>query len=122
MKKVVADIFTKDKILSFLVNEMLGRFVGFVIGMWSTSLFSYYVYEKKSFKNLFGLTGRKKVLVSTTPEWLQMIISIVIGFIILELINYFFKHKLYLPIWEFIKKYIQKEKIEEVENGSKEIV
>jgi len=122
MKKVVAHIFTKDKMVSFLVNEMLGRFVGFVIGMWSTSLFSYYVYEKKSFKNLFGLAGRKKVLVSTTPQWLQMVISIVIGFIILELINYFFKHKLYLPIWEFIKKYIQKEKIEEVESGSKEIV
>jgi hypothetical protein len=103
MKKVAQEIFTKKKMTDFLVNEMIGRFVGFIVGMWSTSLFSKVVYEKKGLKNLFGLAGRKKVVVNTTPEWLQLLISAVVGFIVLELINYFFKHKLYMPIWEFIK-------------------
>jgi hypothetical protein len=116
MRKVAADIFTKDKIISFVVNEALGRFVGFIIGMWSTSLFSYYVYEKKSFKNLFGMAPRKKVLVSTAPEWLQLTISIVIGFIVLELINYFFKHKIYVTVWEYFTE--NKNKSEGEASGS----
>jgi hypothetical protein len=103
MKKVAQEIFTKKKMTDFLVNEMIGRFVGFIIGMWTTSLFSKVVYEKKGLKNLFGLAPRKKVVVNTTPEWLQLLISAIVGFIVLELINYFFKHKLYVPIWEFIK-------------------
>lgn len=104
MKKVAQEIFTKKKMTDFLVNEMIGRFVGFIVGMWTTSLFSKVVYEKKGLKNLFGLAPRKKVVVNTTPEWLQLLISAVVGFIVLELINYFFKHKLYVPIWEFIKE------------------
>lgn len=104
MKKIAQEIFTKKKMTDFLVNELIGRFVGFIVGMWTTSLFSKVVYEKKSFKNLFGLAPRKKIVVNTTPEWLQLLISAIVGFIVLELINYFFKHKLYIPIWEFIKR------------------
>jgi hypothetical protein len=84
--------------------------VGFVVGMWTTSLFSKVVYEKKGIKNLFGLAPRKKIVVNTTPEWLQFVISALVGFIMLELINYFFKKKLYVPIWEFVKNKFAKNK------------
>jgi hypothetical protein len=104
MKKVLSEIFTTKKMTDFLVNEVLGRFVGFIVGMSTTSWFSHYVHEKKSIKNLFGLMPRKKVLVNTTPEWLQWTLSALVGFIMLELINYFFRNKMYIPIWEFIKK------------------
>jgi hypothetical protein len=104
MKKVLLEIFTTKKATDFLVNEVLGRFVGFIVGMSTTSWFSHYVHERKSIKNLFGLMPRKKVLVNTTPEWLQWVISALVGFIMLELINYFFRNKMYVPIWEFIKR------------------
>ena len=96
-------IFTKKKIIDFILNEVLGKFVGFLVGMWITKWFTYYAYEKKSMKNLFGLLPRKKVLVNTTPEWLQWLISAVVGFIVLELIYYFFHNKKYLVVWEYIK-------------------
>ena len=101
-------IFTSKKVLDFIINEILGKFVGFVVGMWTASWFSYYVYEKKGLKNLFGLAPRKKVLVNTTPEWLQWVISAIIGFIVLELFRYFFKEKKYLWVWEQGKKIIYK--------------
>ncbi len=104
MKKVLLEIFTTKKAADFLVNEVLGRFVGFIVGMSTTSWFSHYVQERKSIKNLFGLMPRKKVLVNTTPEWLQWTLSALVGFIMLELINYFFRNKMYLPVWEFMKK------------------
>jgi hypothetical protein len=55
-------------------------------------------------KNLFGLGGRKKVVVNEIPEWLQNGIAILVGFIVLELINHFFQSKKYLVIWEFIRR------------------
>ncbi len=104
MKAVAKEIFTRKKVTEFLINEAIGRFVGFIVGMWSTSLFSKVVYEKKGLNNLFGLAKRKKIVVNTTPEWLQLLISVLVGFIVLELINYCFKNKLYVPVWEFLKK------------------
>ncbi|HSZ24173.1 MAG TPA: hypothetical protein VK766_00560 [Cytophagaceae bacterium] len=105
MKKIAKEIFTWEKMIDFLLGEILGRFVGFIVGMWSTSMFSKVVYEKKGIKNLFGLAGRKKIVVNTTPEWLQFTISIIVGFIMLELVSYFFKNKYYLSIWLFIQKH-----------------
>jgi len=101
---MISEIFTKKKIVDFIINEVLGKFVGFIGGMWTTSWFSYHVYEKKGIKNLFGMLPRKKIVVNTTPEWLQWIICAVIGFIMLELINYFFQHKLYLKIFNYGKQ------------------
>jgi sterol desaturase/sphingolipid hydroxylase (fatty acid hydroxylase superfamily) len=103
MKKVVSEILNKEKVVNFIVNETIGRFVGFVVGMWSSSLFTKVVYEKRGLNNLFGMMPRKKVVVNTTPEWVQLLLSIIVGFIMLELVNYFFKNKLYLPIWENAK-------------------
>ncbi len=104
MKAVAKEIFTRKKVTDFLITEAIGRFVGFIVGMWTTSLFSKVVYEKKGLKNLFGMAPRKKIVVNTTPEWLQFAISALVGFIMLELINYFFKNKLYIPVWEFLKR------------------
>jgi len=53
MKAVVKDIFSKEKVTNFIVNEAIGRFVGFVVGMWTTSLFSKVVYEKKGIEKIF---------------------------------------------------------------------
>ncbi|MCU0430940.1 MAG: hypothetical protein MUF42_13330 [Cytophagaceae bacterium] len=102
----VKQTFTKEKILDFVVNELLGKFVGFLVGLWTTSWFSYTVYEKKKLSNLFGLMPRKKVVVNATPEWLQWIICALMGFLVFELIRYFFKNKLYLKIWNWASKKI----------------
>lgn len=49
-----------------------------------------------------GLTGRKKVVVNDAPEWLQGLLSIIIGFIALELVNYFFQTKKHLVVRDYL--------------------
>lgn len=117
MKAVISSIFTKEKISEFIINEALGRFIGFLVGMWTSSWFTKTVYEKKGINNLFGLVKRKKIIVNTTPEWLQFTLSVLIGFIALELVNYFFKHKVYLSIYNFLKgKLISNDRYTKINN------
>lgn len=96
--------FTKKKIKDFILKQAIGNFVGFVVGIWVTAIFSHYVLERRGLQNLFGLAGRKKVAVHDIPEWLQGVISILVGFIALELINHFFQTKKHLIVWDYIKK------------------
>ncbi len=97
--------FTKKKIKDFILKQALGNLIGFIVGMWVTTIFSHHVLERRGLKNLFGLTGRKKVAVNEIPEWLQSTIAILLGFIALELINHFFQTKQHLRIWEYIKRF-----------------
>jgi hypothetical protein len=96
--------FSGRGIKNYVLKLALGNFIGFVVGMWVTSLFSHYVLERKSIKNLFGLARRKEVEVNTIPEWLQGLLAIIIGFIVLELINHFFQSKRHIMLWDFCKK------------------
>jgi len=96
-------IFTWKKVANYIINELLGKFIGFVVGMWASKLFTHQIYEKKSMNNLFGIMKRKKITVNDTPEWLQWVIATVVGFIVLELISYFFERKLYLKVYDFVR-------------------
>lgn len=95
--------FTKEYLNDVLIQQTLGNFVGFVVAMGVTNYFSHYVLEKRSFKNLFGLAGRKKVSVNDIPEWMQYGLSIIIGFIVLEYINYALQAKKHTLVWNYIK-------------------
>lgn len=96
--------FTKQKIKDFVIKQAIGHLIGFIIGMWITASFSHYVLERRTLKNLFGLAGRKKIAVNEVPEWLQTGMAILVGFIALELINYFFQTEKHIIIWEYIKR------------------
>ena len=75
--------FTKQKMKDFIYKQAIGNLVGFIVGMWVTTLFSHYVLERRGLQNLFGLAGRKKVAINIIPEWMQGLLSILIGFIAL---------------------------------------
>ncbi|MDP3558062.1 MAG: hypothetical protein Q8T03_11875 [Bacteroidota bacterium] len=94
--------FSKKRIKDFIIKKAIGNFIGFLVGMWVTLMFSHHVLERKSLKNLFGLAGRKKVVVNDAPEWLQGLLSIIVGFIALELVNHFFQTKKHLIIRDYI--------------------
>lgn len=95
--------FTPKKIKWFVVNQALGNLIGFIIGLSVTHFFSHYVIEKRGVNNLFGLAGRKKVIVNDTPEWLQWTLSVIIGFIALEFVNHFIETKKHHIMWQFLK-------------------
>jgi hypothetical protein len=95
--------FTKQKIKTFLLKQALGHLIGFIVGMWVTATFSHTILEKRGIRNLFGLRGRKEIVVNEIPEWLQSGIAILAGFIVLELINHFFQTEKHLILWKQIK-------------------
>jgi len=96
--------FSFARIKNFILQQALGNLVGFTVGMWVTTTFSHHVLERRNIKNLFGIVRRKNIQVDEIPHWLQVGISILIGFIVLELINYFFQTKKYLLLWNYIKR------------------
>ncbi|MCW3101677.1 MAG: hypothetical protein JWO09_117 [Bacteroidetes bacterium] len=102
-KTYIKGIFTRQKIVQFLISDVLGNFIGFAAGFFTSSMFTHYVTEKKSINNLFGLMKRKQYEVNDTPGWLHWLISILIGFLVMETFRYIFYEKNYLVIWGRIK-------------------
>lgn len=100
--------FNRKYMTNVVIQKTLGNLVGFAVGVLITNSFTHYVTERRSVKNLFGLAGRKKVQVNDTPEWVQYSLSILLGFIVLEVINHFFESKKHIWIWNFIKGKIHK--------------
>lgn len=100
----IREKFTFHRTKNFILENTLGHLVGFVVGMWVTTTFSHTVLERKSIKNLFGIVKRKNVQVDDIPQWMQTVISILVGYIVLELIVYFFKTKKYLILWNLINQ------------------
>lgn len=107
MKEIAKEIFSFNKIKEYFINEMLGRLVGFIVGISTSSLFTKVVYEKKGLNNLFGLAKRKKIVVNTTPEWLQFVFSLIVGYVMLELVNYIIKYKKYRMVSDPIIQFFQ---------------
>ncbi len=81
------------KLAQYLYNNFLGNFLGFAVGMASTRLVSHY-FATRSIKNLWGLTSRKTVLDKATYNNLEWIVSLVIGFIVFEIISKWVKKKM----------------------------
>lgn len=101
--------FNRKYMTNVVIQKTLGNLVGFAVGVLITNSFTHYVTERRSAKNLFGLAGRKKIQVNDTPEWVQYGLSILLGFIVLELINHFFSSKKHILIWNYIKGKIHKD-------------
>jgi len=81
------------KFLEYLYSNFTGNFLGFVIGMASTRLVSHY-FTTRSIKNLWGLTARKTVVDKQTFSAMEWMISILIGFIVFEIISKWVKKKM----------------------------
>ena len=76
--------------------------MGFIVGMSATGLVSHF-FETRSIKNLWGLAAHKKVVAKSTFSNLEWIISILIGFIVFEIMTKVVKEKLdrNLPRYKF---------------------
>ena len=95
--------FNKKNLKKSALKILFGQLVGFSVSLFVANSFNHYINERRGLKNLFGLVARKKILVNDVPEWLQFTISVILGFIILELINYIIEHKKHIVLWKYIK-------------------
>jgi hypothetical protein len=89
MKKV----FNRKSIFRYLYDQLTGNFAGFLIGMSATGLVSQF-FETRGLRNLWGLTAKKTVVNKETFARIEWIISILIGFIVFELVTKVLKERL----------------------------
>ncbi|MFL5747394.1 MAG: hypothetical protein ACJ751_22155 [Niastella sp.] len=96
---------TGQKFMQYVYSNYTGNFIGFAIGMASTRLVAHF-FTTRSIKNLWGLTAKRTVVDKQTFSFMEWAISIIIGFLVFEIISkwvkkklnpYLLKYKGYLP-------------------------
>lgn len=85
--------FTRQKFQGLLMNSVLGNFTGYVAGSLVTLLFTYHSVERRAIRNLFGVLPRKKIVVHLLPQWLEWLLALIVGFLVMELVRYWLNHR-----------------------------
>jgi len=83
----------RKTVLNYLSEQFIGRFTGFIIGLWASSLISHF-FTTRSIHNLWGLTARKMVVSKQTLNNLEWIASVLIGYIVFEIVLRIMKNKI----------------------------
>lgn len=79
--------------MQYVYSNYTGNFIGFAIGMASTRVVAHF-FTTRSIKNLWGLTAKKTVVDHQTFSFMEWAISIIIGFLVFEIISKWVKKKL----------------------------
>lgn len=90
--------------IAYVYKNYVGNFLGFVVGMASTRLVAHF-YTTRSIRNLWGLTAKKTVVDKSTFNAMQWGISILIGFIVFEIVSKWLQKKLdeWLPKYKMTR-------------------
>src|SRR5215813_1248138 len=83
MKAFLNSTLTRPKLEKLFVNTALGNFAGYVAGSMVTVVSTYHSVERRAIKNLFGLLPRKQVVVHLLPEWLEWLLALLVGFLVM---------------------------------------
>lgn len=92
------------KFVHYMYSNFIGNFIGFAIGMASSRLVSHF-FTTRSIKNLWGLTAKKEVVDKQTFSAMEWMISIIIGFLVFEIISKWVKKKMN-PMLQKYKGYL----------------
>jgi hypothetical protein len=95
MNEFLKATFTRQKFQGLAINTALGNFAGYVAGSLVTLLSTYHSIERRALKNLFGILPRKKIVVHLLPEWLEWLLALLVGFLVMEFVRYWFSHRKY---------------------------
>jgi hypothetical protein len=83
----------RKTIFHYLSEQFIGRFTGFMIGLWTSNLISHF-FTTRSIHNLWGLTAKKTVVSKQTFSNLEWIASVLIGYIAFEIVLRIIKNKI----------------------------
>lgn len=100
-----------QKFLQYMYSNFTGNFIGFAIGMASTRLVAHF-FTTRRLGNLWGLTAKKTVVDKQTFNGLEWMISIIIGFLVFEIISKWVKKKMN-PVLLKYKGYLPEDWVEE---------
>jgi len=95
MNDFLQSTFTPQKFRGLFINTALGNFAGYVAGSMVTLVSTYHSVERRAIRNLFGILPRRKIVVHLLPEWLEWLLALVVGFIVMEFVRYCFNHRVY---------------------------
>ena len=88
MNEFLKSTFTREKMHKLFVSTTLGNFAGYIAGSLVTTLSTYHSVERRALRNLFGVIPRKKVVVHLLPEWLEWLLALIVGFVVMEFVRY----------------------------------
>ena len=98
MHEFIRNTFSRQKLHQLCVNTALGNFVGFVAGSLVMMLTTYQTVERRAIKNLFGILPRHTIVVHRLPEWLEWTLSVVVGYIVMEIVRFIINNNKYLRL------------------------
>jgi hypothetical protein len=98
MKGFLKATLTRQKIQGLFINSAVGNFAAYVAGSLVTLASTREVFEQRGIRNLFGLLPRKKIVVHMLPHWLEWLVALIVGFLVMEGLRYWFNHRKYAEL------------------------
>ena len=89
---------TREKFQGLFVNTALGNFAGYVAGSLVTLASTQRVVERRGLSNLFGVLPRKTAVVHLLPHWLEWLLALIVGFLVMEAVRYWVNHRKYATL------------------------
>ena len=90
--------FNGQKFQGLFINTALGNFAGYVAGSLVTLVSTHHAVERRAMGNLFGVLPRKKIVVHVLPHWLEWLLALIVGFLVMEAVRYWFNHRKYAAL------------------------
>ena len=87
--------FNRHKFQGLFLNTALGNFAGYVAGSLVTLVSTHRVLERRAVRNLFGVLPRKNIVVHILPQWLEWLLALLVGFLVMEAVRYWINHRKY---------------------------
>ena len=90
--------FNRQKFQGLFINTALGNFAGYVAGSLVTLVSTHHVVERRAISNFFGVLPRKKIVVHVVPHWLEWLLALIVGFLVMEAVRYWFNQRKYATL------------------------
>ncbi len=90
--------FNRQKFQGLFINTALGNFAAYVAGSLVTLVSTHHVVERRAIKNFFGALPRKQIVVHEVPPWLEWLLALIVGFLVMEVVRYWFNHRKYAAL------------------------
>lgn len=90
--------FNRQKFQGLFINTALGNFSAYLAGSLVTLVSTHQAVQRRAMKNLFGILPRKKIVVHVVPHWLEWLLALMVGFLVMEAVRYWFNHRVYAAL------------------------
>ena len=98
MKGFLKATFNRQKFQGLVINTALGNFAAYLAGSLVTLVSTHYAVERRAIRNLFGVLPRKQIVVHEVPPWLEWLLALIVGFLVMEAVRYWFNHRKYAAL------------------------